>query len=224
MVRVLLADDQALTAVGIQYLLEKETGYQVVGQVSRWQKLLSGLQQASPDMLVLDYLRLSGFSLTSYQQLREQYPELRLFILTADTNQQRMLAILQRGVSAFLTKNCSEKEITQAFRAVQENQKFYCSLILDLLTHPDRPSQNTNPVAASLSVREQQIILRIAQDYSTQEIAQQLALSPHTINAHRKRILRKLGVTSPVGLLLRSLHLNVIRIEGGQAVLTSSIS
>ena len=218
--RVLLADDQELTKAGIRYLLEQQADFQVVGEVRRWNDLSPRIRETCSDVVVLDYLRCSEFTLSLFQQLRDDHPAVKIFILTADTNQQRMLSVLQTGVEAFLTKSCSAQEIAQAFRALGDQQKFYCTLVLDLLTHPDTSSRRVRPEVASLSGRELQIIHRIAQDLSTQQIADQLALSPHTINAHRKRILKKLDVTSPVGLVTRALHLDIIRLREGQVVLS----
>ena len=219
MTRVLLADNQELSLAGIQYLLGQRTNYQVVGEVRRWNDLSPCIRTTSSDVVVLDYLRYPDFSLPLFQQLRYNHPAVKLFILTADTDQERILSVLQTGVDAFLTKHCSAKEMVQAFQAVSDHQKFYCTLVLDLLTHPNSSPRRGSPEAASLSGRELQIIHRIAQDLSTQEIADQLALSPHTINAHRKRILRKLGVASPIGLITQALHLDIIRLHEGQVVL-----
>ncbi len=190
MIRVLLADDQELARAGIRYLLETETDYKITGEVHQWEELTLRIQQDSPSILVLDYLDFSGFPPEGFQWLSERYPTLKLFILTADNRRERMLPVLQSGVLAFLTKDCSQREIVSAFHAVAEGQKFYCNSVLNVLTDT---AQSKSTVDTPFSSRELQIIKFIAQDFSTQTIATKLNLSPHTINAHRKRILRKLG-------------------------------
>ena len=218
MVRTLLMDNQALTMAGTRYLLEDEASFQVVGEVPDQGELFSCIQQTEPDVLVLDYLSLTGLAAARCQKLHESYPTLKLFILTADTHQDRMLSVLQTGVFAFLTKNCSKKEIIQAFRTVAVGQKFYCNRVLDLLTNSSVTFPNLRTTVTSLSARERQIIRYIAQERSTQDIADHLSLSPHTINAHRKRILKKVGVKSPVGLVVQAFQLGIIRSEKGQII------
>ena len=224
MVQVLVADNQELALAGIQHLLDSQATFQVVGEVNHWEKLPSFLQQYTPDMLVLDYRVLPGFTADKLSELLKQYQSLKLFILTTDTDHPRILKILHMGVLAFLTKDCSQKEIIHAFHAVANGQKFFCNTVLDLLTDPDAQNPPIHPVAASLTERERQIVLLIAQEHFTESIANQLSLSPHTINAHRKRILKKLNVTSPIGLVVQALHLDIIRYQNGQVVLTELYS
>ncbi len=220
MVQVLVADNQELALAGIQHLLNSETTFQIVGEVSHWENLSPYLQQHLPNVLLIDYLFLPGFTVDKLSSLQKQYPSLKLFVLTTDTDHPRILKILHMGVLAFLTKDCSREEIIRAFHAVANGQKFFCNTVLDLLTDPNAQNPSIHPIVASLTERERQIIQLIAQEHSTESIANQLSLSPHTINAHRKRILKKLNVTSPVGLVIQSLHLDIIRYEDGQIILT----
>ncbi|WKN43026.1 LuxR C-terminal-related transcriptional regulator [Tunicatimonas pelagia] len=220
MIQVLVADNQELASAGIQYLLNGETTFQIVSTVNRWEKVSAEVQRYSPDVLVLDYLFLPGFTIAKLSSLQKQYPSLKFFVLTTDTNHARILKIIKMGVFVFLTKDCSRNEIIRAFQAVADGQKFFCNSVLDLLTYPDTQTSPVHPMAASLTKRERQIIQLIAQEYSSENIAKQLSLSPHTINAHRKRILKKLNVTSPVGLIIQSLHLDIIHYQDDQILLT----
>ena len=79
-----------------------------------------------------------------------------------------------------------------------------------MLTEQNQPTDPDQASAAALSSRELQIVKCIAQDLSTHDIAAELNLSPHTINAHRKRILKKLDAKSPVGLVMKALRLHLI--------------
>ncbi len=201
--KILIADGQSLTVAGISYLIEGLSGFTVVGKVDNWQALTNTFQREVPDVLIFDYIHLEGFSHERYQQFTQQYPLVKFFAITADQNHQQVLPILQANTSAFLTKDCSEEEIVTALQAVISGQKFYCESVLQLLMNRSM-SQN------SMSPREIQIIQYISQELSTQEIADQLHLSPHTINAHRKRILKKLEAKTPIGLVLQALRHQLI--------------
>ncbi|MEQ9437720.1 MAG: response regulator transcription factor [Cyclobacteriaceae bacterium] len=212
-IRVLVADKQALTLAGIESMLENEEFLQVIGAADDRETLNQRIRNESPDIVVLDYATIENFSATDCALLHTQYPSLKLFILTANSNREQMLQVLQADVFAFLTKDCSQKEILHAFRAVSEGQKFYCNSVLNILTEYTQKTHEEKNAPTSLSPRELQIVSCIAQDLSTQDIAAELNLSPHTINAHRKRILKKLNVKSPVGLVMKALRLQLIQLQ-----------
>nr|WKN34954.1 response regulator transcription factor [Tunicatimonas sp. TK19036] len=209
-IRVLIADKQALAVAGIEHLLEEEVTYEISGIVTRRDELHYHILHHSPDLLVIDYANVSNFSSDDCVSLQKQYPALKFFILTTLTDREQILKVIQSGVFAFLTKDCSHKEILNAFRAICEGQKFYCNSVLDMLTEQNQPTDPDQASAAALSSRELQIVKCIAQDLSTHDIAAELNLSPHTINAHRKRILKKLDAKSPVGLVMKALRLHLI--------------
>jgi len=209
--KVLIADSQALAVAGIRYLLENLSGFTMIGSVNNWKTLIAAFQEDAPDLLLFDYTHLEGFSHEHYQQLHQHYPSTTLFAITADQNHQQILRILQANTTAFLTKECSQEEILTALRAVASGQKFYCETVLQLLMEQSIQKQ-TDSSENSISPRELQIIQYIAQELPTEAIANALNLSPHTINAHRKRILKKLNVKTPVGLVVKALRLQLIKL------------
>lgn len=208
--RVLIADNQALTVAGITHLLEEDGKYDIIGVVSGRNELHYHILHHSPDLLVLDYANVTDFSTDDCVLLQQQYPTLKLFILTALPDREQILSVIQSEVVAFLTKDCSHNEVMNAFRTVYEGQKFYCNSVLNVLTEQSRPTGRNTGSRPGLSSRELQIVKCIAQDLSTHDIAAELNLSPHTINAHRKRILKKLNAKSPVGLVMTALRLQLI--------------
>jgi DNA-binding NarL/FixJ family response regulator len=217
MSKVLVADTQDIIFSGLMHLLDGHPEYKVGGRVTEGSKLPEMVGQTSAELLIIDY-DLIPFSEADCRQLLLTYPGLKIVIFTNSQDHVKTLNILQAGVHAFLSKNCGSNEITYALQMVASGQKFFCSSVLDLLTQsPAKEKKASDRI--QFSSRELQILELIAQDLSTQEIAEKLMLSPHTIHAHRKKILRKMDVSSPIGLIKKALEGGLLRVHKGQILL-----
>lgn len=209
--KVFVADHQELAVAGIKHLLSREKQFEIVGQVGEKKTLEKMLQQTSPDILVLDYANVRGFKSDDCLKLTTTFPSLKIIIITAD--QEHIMQVLESGVLAFLTKDCSSQEILNAFYSVIKEQKFFCNRVLDVLMNHKVHKHHTESSTSELSEREAQIIRYIAKGMGTQQIAAELNLSPHTINAHRKNILKKLDATSPVEMIVKAMSMKIISID-----------
>ncbi|MDF9798072.1 DNA-binding NarL/FixJ family response regulator [Catalinimonas alkaloidigena] len=211
--KVFVADHQELAVAGIKQLLSREKQFEIIGQTSSKRMLEKSLQLYTPDILVLDYANLRDFNLNDCLNLSAAYPYLKVFIITADQHQKRIMQVLESGVLAFLTKDCSAHEILNAFHSIVKGQKFFCNKVLDVLMNHKVYKSNADESSDKLSEREEQIIRFIAKGMGTQQIAAELNLSPHTINAHRKNILKKLDATSPVEMIVKAMSMKIITID-----------
>ncbi|WPP50090.1 LuxR C-terminal-related transcriptional regulator [Catalinimonas niigatensis] len=211
--QILIADNQELAVAGLRHLLSKEKQFEIMDQATDKADLLKKLKKHTPEILVLDYANFRDFSSDDCQKLAYQYPALKIFIITADHQQEHIMQVLESGVLAFLTKDCSNQEILSAFHSIARGQKFFCNRVLDVLMNHKVYKSSADSPSGDLSEREAQIIRFIAKGMGTQEIASQLNLSPHTINAHRKNILKKLDATSPVEMIVKAMSLKIISID-----------
>lgn len=219
MVKILLADPQDIVFYGLLQIVEAHPSYSIISRVKTKAEIFKELSAELADILILDDAGLIDFSETDCRLLMEQYPELKVFILSNQQDRNQSLSMIRSGVHAYLTKYCSSKEILYGLEMVQEGQKFFCNTVLDLLTNKNFENDHHEFTHINFSTREFQIIELIAQDLSTQEIADTLSLSPHTIHAHRKKILKKLNVSSPVGLLKRALGQGILQVKAGKILL-----
>lgn len=208
-VRVLLADRQELAVAGVKHILESSSRFEVVGELGKASELNQAITQFTPQILVLDYERISDFLPENILKLSQKYPALKLVIITDNNDPEEILKVLKANVASFLTKACSKQEVINAFHAVADGQKFFCNRVLDLLME-NKLKKNAPPDASALSQRETQIIRYISEGFSTQQIADKLHLSPHTINAHRKNILKKLDASTPIELILKAVRMKII--------------
>ena len=127
--------------------------------------------------------------------------------LTPYTNAQTIVQAVEAGIESHIKKECSVQEIKDAFNATSGGTKFFCNDIVAQMRKENINPKNISfksldPNPVSLSDRELQIIRFIAEGYTNSQIAAIVYLSNHTVNTHRKNIMKKLGVNNTAGIVM----------------------
>ena len=107
------------------------------------------------------------------------------------------------GASSIVTNACSSEELSTALEMVANGQRFYCNRIIDVVSKPKTQD-------SKLSERETEVLKQLAEGKTTQEIAESLFVSVHTINSHRKNIMKKLGFKSPVEMIVYAVKNDIL--------------
>lgn len=196
MINAAIYDPQLLSSQGIKTVLENVDEISAVYLFNPELELSQQLSDYSTQLLVADFGGKSKMSLKTLQKAKEQVSDLKILIISDSKDPLQIKSYIDYGVDGFLTKDCSVEEVNTAIGLIKDGSRFYCQRIVDLLTDKD---QNT---VFDLSEREFEIIKLIALGKSSIEIADELHLSIHTINSHRKNILKKLGLKSPAELII----------------------
>ena len=210
-ITVLLADKQPLTSAGIVHFLSSRQEMSIVDEVPHREDLPTLLERHRPDILVTDHNLAGYISKDDLRTVPAISPSTNILIISADNDKGSILDVLQLGVKGYLTKECSREEIVMAIQSTARGEKFYCHKILDIIMEKHfRPTAETAD-ASVLTSRETEIITLIAQGKSTQSIADKLHLSPHTVQTHRKSIIRKLNIKSPTEFVIYALDFGLIK-------------
>lgn len=135
--------------------------------------------------------------------------------ITPYTNAQTIVQAVQAGVESHIKKECSIKEIKDAYNATIKGEKFFCDDIIKQMrlenVNIDKISFNSlNTTSANLSERELQIIQFIAEGYTNSQIAAIIYLSNHTVNTHRKNIMKKLNVNNTAGIVMYAVKTEMV--------------
>jgi two-component system, NarL family, invasion response regulator UvrY len=210
---ILLADPQSLTHAGIQFILQSNEEFEIVGSIKDATQLKEQIQALRPSVLILDYFAENFISVSEIADALKQNP-VNTLIITADTNRERILRVVQLGVTGFLTKECSEDEILRAIQSTARGEKFYCHTVLEIILSENAGGEkgNRNSSRASLLTdREAEVLLLLAHGKSTLAIADAFCLSPHTVHTHRKNIIRKLSIKSPTEFVVHALDLGLMK-------------
>jgi DNA-binding NarL/FixJ family response regulator len=205
--KILIADGQEITLNGFTRILEKNSCD--VSDVKTSDDLVSKLRVPLPDLLIIDYTSVKDFTSDDLAGLRQQHDALPLMIVTSHRDKKTILKILESGVHGFLFKDCTVQEFVRCVEALLRGERFFCNEVFDILMEA-RLARPGNQWPSQLTSREVDIIKLIVKGYSTSVIAGELNLSPHTISTHRKNIIRKLKIKSPVELVAQAYDLGLI--------------
>ncbi len=190
-----IVDNQYLTRQGTRSMLENQLNLRCVGDadagMDKWKR---AALQNMPDLLVVDYLPEEEPE-ACIDQLSHLRHFMKILVISDDQQVRRINKCIQNGIDGYLTKSCDEEEIREAVQKIMNGKKFICNKVLDLIMNNDHDG------LMSLSERELEVLELIVKGYTTKSIAEQLHLSIHTVNSHRKNMLKKLGFKSPTQLI-----------------------
>jgi len=210
-VKVLIADNQPLTTAGLIQFMESRDDVTVVGIVDDAADLPTLLMDHAPDVMIVDYDLIGYIGREDLAAVKKYSPETNILVISSDNNKAGILQVLQLGVIGYVTKHCSREEIMTAVTAVAKGEKFYCNKILDIIMEKHFSPTPTQVTPSVLTARETEILTLLASGYSTQNVADKLHLSPHTVHTHRKSIIRKLSIKSPTEFVIYALDFGLIK-------------
>lgn len=194
---VLILDPQYLTRNGLFHLLDNIDTL----EITMAEEMTTNLDYAHFDVIIADYLEPYTSSVKhGFKETLLTDHSAKLLIISADQNKVRIKEMLSMGTPGYLTKDCTPDEILSAVEMISMGNRFYCNKVLELLTHVEGNDPH-DCVPTNLSAREVEVLKLIATGYSTAKISDSLHISVHTVNSHRKNILRKLKLSSPTQLV-----------------------
>lgn len=215
-IRLLLVDDHALLRESLAQALALQDDLQVVGEAGDGREALQRVVSLTPDVVILDVAmpRLGG--LETVGRIRELVPRTRVLACSQYTDAETVLGMLRRGATGYVNKAAEFEELVEAIRAVAAGRRFLgrdveeveqVGLANSRARHPD-PTQ-----APRLTIREGEVLQLIAEGRRSKEIGEALAMSVRTVETHRARIMRKLGIRSVAGLTKYALRHGITGLE-----------
>lgn len=210
--KVLIADAQFLSRQGLKSMLMSKPFYEVIGEAKRHEELEHYLNNQPVDIVMIDYNQNGNFGIDSISLITEVQPKARIVVVSDDDNKRSIYEVLERGISNFVTKKCSEHEIEHAIDASLKNQKYFCPKILDIIIDKSFGATVQTSGLEVLTDREQDILKQIASGKTAKEISNELHISIHTIYTHRKNIMKKLDINSPVQLVMFAVNNGLVSI------------
>jgi two-component system, NarL family, response regulator NreC len=207
-IRIILADDHALMRRSLRLLLEGEADLEVIAEADELPLVVRHVHGHKPHVLVLDLSMPgdSGVGVEAIAGLREEVPETQVVVLTMEENPVYAQRALNAGALGYVLKTHADEELPAAVRAAARGEEHVSPPVAARL-HGLQSSQ----VQDRLSAREIEVLRLIALGHTSVEIAHKLHLSPRTIETHRTRIHRKLGVSSRAELVRYALARGLLK-------------
>jgi DNA-binding NarL/FixJ family response regulator len=198
--RILLVDDHPLTRSALAGLLAQH-GFDVVGEAEDGSEAVDRASELAPDLILLDLSMPGMDGLTALPQLREAAPNCEVVVLTASGTEDNLLGAIRGGAAGYLLKSEPPERIVGFLRGVANGEAALSGAVARRLLEQvraggGRGSGVPDSIAAALSARELEVLLLLDEHLATDEIAQRLFISEHTVRSHVKSLLRKLGVSS----------------------------
>ncbi|MEQ6121235.1 response regulator transcription factor [Reichenbachiella sp. MALMAid0571] len=205
----LLSNFQFITQKGVIYLIDQISEYNIVGHIDKLDNLFGTVLSKKPDVL---FLETDGNNLSLHSELESiiEHTNTKILLMTDNQDNQTIEHFIKIGVKVMVTPNCSEEEITNALKAVSVGNSFFCNKLLNLVIE-EKAARPKGKKPKEISQREFQVLQLITKGYSSMAIAEKLFLSVHTINSHRKNILKKLNLTSPAELIVYALENGIVK-------------
>lgn len=217
-VKIILVDDEILFRKGIVFLLEREENLEVIFEASDGTELISFLERSSdqPDIVIIDLKMPILNGVESTKIIHRKFPEIKVIALTSYDTKSFVANMIQVGAVSYLIKNATPKDLIFTINEVSKIGYYYNDKVLKIIHEIGKAAKNTrcNLDTNFLSSREIEVLRLICLQKSTAEIAEELFISPRTVEGHRNNLLLKTESRNTAGLV-------VYAIQNDIAVLTN---
>ncbi len=210
---VIIAESQPITRYGLSRLLGSQEGCRVIAETGRAVEIPELCMQAKVATLLLGLPFPEMSAVKIIGEVKKKAPETRILVLGLFVDQEVIKLLMQIGIHGLLGKEMALAELLVATRTVAEGRHYFSDPVIAALTQAGTmPGNRVGPRRnhASLTEREREIFILIAQMLDTREIATRLRISARTVENHRRRIMRKLGVNRSAELVRYAAALGMV--------------
>lgn len=201
-INILLVDDHTIFRAGIRVLLELQPNFKVVGEAEDGLKALKLVGELLPDVVLMDIAMPGVDGLSAAKQIKKIVPLTKIILLTQHENKEYIQPALKIGAAGYILKRAAADELVMAINAVYQGKSFLDSNVTSTIL-ADYIQDGKNDMETdykNLSDREREVMVMLARGYSNSQIAGLLNISPKTVDFHRARIMKKLGIKGRVAL------------------------
>ncbi|MEI6564133.1 MAG: response regulator transcription factor [bacterium] len=201
--RIVIADDHKIVRESFRALLESDSQFEVIADVSDGEIAVTTVLSLKPDIVVMDMTMPNLNGVEATRQILKQLPDTRIIALSMHSHPRFVLAMLRAGAAAYILKTSKAQELIKAIRTVAKG-KSYISEGLEMRPEDsashDIPSPECDVPLAKLSSRERQVLTLIADGYDSHAIGSKLGVANKTVSTHREHIMSKLHINNIAGL------------------------
>ncbi|WP_163337084.1 response regulator transcription factor [Desulfopila sp. IMCC35008] len=201
--RVVLADDHVLIRHGIKNIIARDSGLQIVGEVCNGEELLDLLQEDTVELIILDISMPKIGGMEAVAMIKGKYPWIKVLMLTMHKNKQYFYHAMSAGADGYLVKDDSDEELLVAINKIRSGKNYISPYLAEEFADDVINSYRSDKrnLFQELTRREKQILQFVVDGYTSRQVADQLGLSPRTVDHHRSNLLKKFQMNNSVDLV-----------------------
>lgn len=214
-IRILLVDDHPVVRKGIGTWLSEGELVEVVGEAVNGVEAIAKVKELSPDVVLMDVDMPKMGGLEATRQIRKDFPNTRVLILSMHTSKPIVLQIIQSGAQGYVLKDAPPADILRGIESVDNGEPFFSQNISQIVLNQylSESGAETAPGPGKLTNRERQVLAMIAEGQSNKEMANKLGVGVRTIETHRERMMAKLNIHSVAGLTKFAIANGIVNLE-----------
>lgn len=201
MTTLLLADDHVLLQDGLIERLSKQPQFNIVGAANDGDTAVELALTLKPDILLTDISMPKKTGLEVLNVLHEKAPSIKVVILSMHNNKEYIMTAMRGGAKGYVLKDVSSQELVQALDIIAGGGSYFSAGVSETLLEGMNELQNKEQEDNVPTPREKDVLVLIANGACNKTIARELNISVRTVETHRLRVKKKLGVTSTAGLV-----------------------
>ena len=214
-IKIYLADDHQLLLDGLQAVLTTNPDYEVVGTSLNGTDVIENAFSSKTDVLVMDINMPEKGGIEVLKELSTTENPFKTVILSSYDDLKLVKEVMKLGARGYLTKQCAGENIVEAISVVNGGEEYFCQTIRDKIFNTfakNNPQVNTDVMHSGLTHRELDILRLLSLEYSSREISEELFISMHTVESHRKNLLKKLNINTTIGLVKYAIKNNLVKL------------
>ncbi len=194
MIKVLLADDHSIVRAGLRRIVEESGDMVVVAEASDGREAIRQIENSLPDVAVIDISMPDLDGLEVISRLNSRHPELPVLVLTMHEEGQYVVRAVEAGAKGYVTKQSAPEQLVTAIRKVLEGSRYLTDEAAEALALRVARGGTGQTLLDTLSMREMQVLRRLALGNTNREIAEAYGISVKTVDTYRSRLLKKLDL------------------------------
>lgn len=218
-IKIAIADDEALFRAGMSFILTRIKNFEIVFEAENGSDLIDKLKTAAekPDVVLMDLKMPLLNGVESTKILQKNYPDIKVIAVTSYDGKSFITNMIDVGASSYLLKNTSPKIVVHTINEVYEKGFYYDERVLKII-HENLLSAKSKRIKSDLdnnllTKREKEILELICNQYTTNEIADKLFISPRTVEGHRNNLLLKTESKNVAGLVIYGIQKKLIELS-----------
>lgn len=211
-IRVILADDHVMLREGIKQLLEFDQTIQVVAEANDGIECLEKLEEVEADVLLLDINMPNKNGLDTLQEIKKRKKKIKILVLTVHEEVEYLVKAIDLGVEGYILKDSGSLELRKAIYAVLNGESYIQPNLIPALNHYLIHKDDDRDKLNSLTKREVEVLIEVAQGHFNRDIALRLNISERTVKNHMVSIFKKIDVADRTQAAVFAIKNNLVKI------------